>query len=574
MSKLISEDELAHYGIPGQKKGIRRWQYEDGRFNEEGKIRYFGTKNPRNAKNGIGLSWTLKTYTSGKIPQVEEVAEAIKSNNFTVKNDIKNYASIKNRLQLNKINNDIKARRQNEKIDEESGLYLKNKNSLTMEHIEKDIKNVNPVYNLHSFSVRLIPYVPGWMEIGDMNYIKNSGMNCAITSAATVLRLKGYDAVANNNVRINNKMTGPGFLSKRNELNKYSEALFGKSAVKKIEIEEPKKDDLVADYSSKNRSKITNQLKQMKNNEVAMCTIFFTNYGSGHAINVKKINNKLYFLDGQNGKVEPVSDRLAGADYCFDNVNIINLDKIKVTSNAARYVSHSLFRKEVPMSKLISEDELAHYGIPGQKKGVRRWQYEDGRFNEEGKIRYFGTKNPRNELKIANENYKRLYKKYKNSYLNFNKILANPVTNFLSKFFLPNVIAYEYLNFKQANDYINMIKAEQKLKKLKNNLEKMDEFEKGQVDFQYNGIKDFIRDNIPNKKTSKKDVMQNIDDRILDAYLKDDFQEIYKLNNIKNIISQTYKEEKTFLGNMFQVFKNDASNKLGHDLSKFMFGGN
>ena len=158
------------------------------------------------------------------------------------------------------------------------------------------------------------------------------------------------------------------------------------------------------------------------------------------------------------------------------------------------------------MSKLISEDELAHYGIPGQKKGVRRWQYEDGRFNEEGKIRYFGTKNPRNELK--------------------------------------------------------------------NNLEKMDEFEKGQVDFQYNGIKDFIRDNIPNKKTSKKDVMQNIDDRILDAYLKDDFQEIYKLNNIKNIISQTYKEEKTFLGNMFQVFKNDASNKLGHDLSKFMFGGN
>lgn len=33
-------------------------------------------------------------------------------------------------------------------------------------------------------------------------------------------------------------------------------------------------------------------------------------------------------------------------------------------------------------------DELKHYGIPGQKKGVRRWQNADGSFNEEGKIRY------------------------------------------------------------------------------------------------------------------------------------------------------------------------------------------
>ena len=43
--KLFSEETLAHYGIPGQKKGVRRWQYEDGRFNEEGKERYFGSKN-------------------------------------------------------------------------------------------------------------------------------------------------------------------------------------------------------------------------------------------------------------------------------------------------------------------------------------------------------------------------------------------------------------------------------------------------------------------------------------------------------------------------------------------------
>lgn len=33
-------------------------------------------------------------------------------------------------------------------------------------------------------------------------------------------------------------------------------------------------------------------------------------------------------------------------------------------------------------------DELRHYGINGQKWGVRRWQNADGSFNEEGKKRY------------------------------------------------------------------------------------------------------------------------------------------------------------------------------------------
>ncbi len=33
---------------------------------------------------------------------------------------------------------------------------------------------------------------------------------------------------------------------------------------------------------------------------------------------------------------------------------------------------------------------IVHYGIKGQKWGVRRWQNEDGTFNEAGKRKYFG----------------------------------------------------------------------------------------------------------------------------------------------------------------------------------------
>lgn len=36
------------------------------------------------------------------------------------------------------------------------------------------------------------------------------------------------------------------------------------------------------------------------------------------------------------------------------------------------------------------ETHLAHHGIKGQKWGVRRWQDDDGHFNEAGYERYFG----------------------------------------------------------------------------------------------------------------------------------------------------------------------------------------
>jgi len=39
-------NDIQHWGLKGQKWGIRRWQYPDGRFTEEGKIRY-GRKSVR-----------------------------------------------------------------------------------------------------------------------------------------------------------------------------------------------------------------------------------------------------------------------------------------------------------------------------------------------------------------------------------------------------------------------------------------------------------------------------------------------------------------------------------------------
>lgn len=48
----MRDDELQHYGIPGQKWGRRRFQYEDGTLTEAGKRRYYvvNKKNSTTAK--------------------------------------------------------------------------------------------------------------------------------------------------------------------------------------------------------------------------------------------------------------------------------------------------------------------------------------------------------------------------------------------------------------------------------------------------------------------------------------------------------------------------------------------
>lgn len=44
MDYILVNGELYHHGIKGQKWGVRRWQNEDGTFNEAGKRRYFNSE--------------------------------------------------------------------------------------------------------------------------------------------------------------------------------------------------------------------------------------------------------------------------------------------------------------------------------------------------------------------------------------------------------------------------------------------------------------------------------------------------------------------------------------------------
>ena len=71
------------------------------------------------------------------------------------------------------------------------------------------------------------------------------------------------------------------------------------------------------------------------------------------------------------------------------------------------------------------ETELRHYAIKGQKHGVRRFQYPDGRWTEAGKIRYGSRSEKREARKRAKED-KRTQKEVEAAEARRNKILNNP----------------------------------------------------------------------------------------------------------------------------------------------------
>lgn len=71
------------------------------------------------------------------------------------------------------------------------------------------------------------------------------------------------------------------------------------------------------------------------------------------------------------------------------------------------------------------ETELSHSGIKGQKHGIRRFQYPDGRWTEAGKIRYGSRAEKREARKRAKED-ERTQKEVAAAEKRRKKILENP----------------------------------------------------------------------------------------------------------------------------------------------------
>lgn len=198
MEIVYANDYLAHYGILGQKWGVRRFQNLDGSLTSLGRIHYGvgqgrrktnvdiqgATTSSKSHDKGndyqkwkeLGMTWATAIAStslvvamassgrySPKLVALAALADigAVTMTASTISGSIKS-ASRKRKYEKEKAS---------EPIDEKTGFHLKNKELSE----EEDIKRVNPEYS---------------------NSSSNTKNNCALCTVSYELRRRGYDVSA------------------------------------------------------------------------------------------------------------------------------------------------------------------------------------------------------------------------------------------------------------------------------------------------------------------------------------------------------------------------------------------
>lgn len=143
------QGQLYHYGIPGQKWGVRRYQNEDGSYTSEGKQRYGVGSNGKMSKEG------KRVYRADK--KIDRVASKAKKNYDESMEIVKTRSDAKTRWGKNKLgtyatekhwkaeNHRDKANKLSEKYSEKFGYKKENKmmNDLSKTASESN-KNFRP----------------------------------------------------------------------------------------------------------------------------------------------------------------------------------------------------------------------------------------------------------------------------------------------------------------------------------------------------------------------------------------------------------------------------------------------
>ena len=243
------KNTLQHYGIAGQKWGIRRWQYEDGKFNEEGKIRYFGKKS--GDSNGDGP----KDYETGKINYEMDPVLAMYAITLGVYVAGAGVAVGASAIHDASISHKIKKyekHKATEETDPKTGLKLKDPADTTT---KEDMVDVNMEHRY-------------WMFHGNDRVGRTE--NCMLCTTALDLKRRGYDVKAGKSTE--------GF--NEDELKKW---------YKKPKIEKDNLGEII--------KKLKNEPEGSYGNFMCIWKM-----GGGHSMFYRIENGKIAIYDAQSGK--------------------------------------------------------------------------------------------------------------------------------------------------------------------------------------------------------------------------------------------------------------------------------
>lgn len=171
LARQKHNEYLEHYGILGQKWGVRRFQEKDGSYTQAGRERYgYGpAREPKSEDEKVGSAAAVAVLAGlmGLEAITAITGDAI--HNAKVSHDIKNW----------------EANRQLEKTDPKTGLKLKSNPNTT---VKEDMKMVNREYGYGLFAKGLY----GIESSKTMGHTEN----CMLCSTAMDLKRRGYDVKA------------------------------------------------------------------------------------------------------------------------------------------------------------------------------------------------------------------------------------------------------------------------------------------------------------------------------------------------------------------------------------------
>lgn len=299
--------ELYHYGIKGQKWGVRRFQNSDMTWTEAGKIRYGRKKNgsrkvQESISDGVRKSGALETIQKRNIAKTHNIdAETLKNTKlkdidltkYKPKHDTNSkseaysfatslatdlfvpgmqiylpldiYRGGKAAIGKYKSQKYSKERESNP-IDKATGFHLKTQNLSE----EEDLKRVNPDFN-------------------DFN--SNSKSNCVLCTMTCEMRKRGYDVTANK--------AGIGYYD--NELKNF----FKNYKVEHIgDTKSIKNDSKTIGEEGSFANRIVNRIeKSQPEGSRGNLSVQWTMFGGGHSMYYEIKNGKMVIYDGQSGKI-------------------------------------------------------------------------------------------------------------------------------------------------------------------------------------------------------------------------------------------------------------------------------
>lgn len=300
------ETDIRHYGIPGMKWGQRRWQYDDGRFNEAGKARYFGDNQRYGASNTNDYRKKLdairdqgnrqdikvdreKTKKGGNEAAINFAARA--AMHLVTLNPIGAASDIKQGIDAVSASEKAKAYFKNREkrsiIDPKTGLYKKSKETSE----EDDVKAVNPEFK---------------------SFNSNSKNNCMLCTTTYDLRRRGYDVTAQKDSE------GYNF----NDLKRW----YPKAQMKTISSESSKSLMSTTVFGNKDMMQRTHEeLTKQGNGARGNIMVNWTQGGGGHSMVYEVKGSSLIIRDCQSGKTYKNPDKIlkkaSGVRYVrLDNV--------------------------------------------------------------------------------------------------------------------------------------------------------------------------------------------------------------------------------------------------------------